>query len=184
MSLRTQLLAITLAAALVVGAAIAQGSQDAEPSIADILRGHDDLGTFTELMDATGLLDDFAQPGLFTVFAPTDAAFDALPEDVMAEIVGREGVINSVLRNHISIGSSGADALARMNAMTNLEGYQFMLVQRGEQLWVSGATVTERDLRGSNGVVHVIDTVLLPEHHFPKKDSVTIPAGGTTGGSP
>lgn len=174
------LLAILLAC---TGLALAQDGADDNKTLGDILQEREELSVFAELMETTGMMDEVTEPGVFTLFVPTDDAFDALGEDALAELMSREGVIEAVLRNHIALGGSPSDALARMNAFTNIAGYQYLVTMDDGDLFVNEARIVTPDLEGSNGVIHVIDTVLVPEPYWPLKNQSTIPAGGTSGGS-
>lgn len=169
--------------AILMGLAIAQDEAQQPPSMAELLQQRDDLSTFTDLLERTGLLAEVADPGSFTLFAPTNDAFAALDDDAFAELQSMEGVIEEILRNHIALGGSAGAALERMGTFTNIAGYQFFIVREGSRLFVDAATVLEADLLASNGYVHVIDTVLIPEPYFPVKNQSTIPAGGTSRGT-
>lgn len=176
-----------------VGLALAQdsaaqdtGAQDTAgdaTTIAAALQERAELSTFASLLEQTGLGDELTEPGVFTVFAPTNEAFDALGEEALASILGNEGVIEAVLRNHIALGGSSSEALARMAAFTNLAGYQFLVTMEGDRMFVNEARVLTPDIEASNGVIHVIDTVLVPEPYWPLKNQSTIPSGGTSGGT-
>lgn len=168
--------------AILLGAGLAQDGERA-PTLAEVLQQREDLSTFTDLLDRTGLLAEVAEPGSFTLFVPTDAAFDALDEDAFAELQRQPGSIELFLRNHISLGGSSATALARMGTFTNVVGFQYFIHREGDRLYVNEARVLERDLEASNGYVHVIDAVLLPEPYFPMKNQSTIPGGGTSRGT-
>lgn len=168
--------------ALLLGSALAQDGE-APPSLAEVLQQREDLSTFTDLLDRTGILSDVAEPGSFTLFVPTNAAFDELDDEAFAELQRQPGVIEEILRNHISLGGSDARALARMGTFTNIVGYQFFVQKDGDRLYVNEARVLEPDLAASNGYVHVVDAVLVPEPFFPMKNQSTVPAGGTTRGT-
>jgi uncharacterized surface protein with fasciclin (FAS1) repeats len=114
-------------------------------------------------MAETGLLSDLPEPGVFTLFAPTDDAFDRLGADALADFLGREAVIQSVLRNHIALGGSSSSALVAMGTFTNIAGNYYFITETTGGLDVNGATIVTPDIEASNGVVHVIDTVLVPE---------------------
>lgn len=146
------------------------GSTDADTAtatgetatIADILMERPELSAFATLMEETGLLEEVADPGVFTLFAPTDEAFDRLGADALEEFLGREGAIEALLRNHIALGGSSSSALAAMGTLTNIAGEVYFITEANGGLEVNGAMIATPDLEASNGVVHVIDTVLVP----------------------
>ena len=165
------------------GSAAAQDGADEGASdvttIEDILRGRGDVSVFLELLESTGMIDEITEPGAYTLFVPTDEAFEALDQQAFAETQSNIGEIEGVLRNHIVMGNSNADALARMQTFTNIAGYQQYVTGQPGSLVVGEARVLVEDLVAANGVVHVIDSVLIPVHQFPRKNQSTIPAGGT-----
>lgn len=153
-------------AALLLPTASAQDAPptevDAAPTIAEVLQAD---GRFTVLLSAAetaGLSETLAEPGPYTVFAPTDEAFAALPDDALAALSPEE--LQNVLLHHVVLGAvTGAQAAEAGTAPSawSDQALTFTTADDGALL-VNGATVVEADVEASNGVVHVIDAVLLP----------------------
>lgn len=163
--LLASLLAFTAAAA---GSASAQEQQEAA-SLAAIVREHPDLGTFYALLERGGVVSSLDGHGVLTVFAPTDAAFEALAPGVMEALEARAPLL-ALLRHHLVVGEADADALAGIGVLTNDTGIVLQLTSMDGSLYVEDARIVETDLRAANGVLHVIDAVLVPESASGVKD--------------
>ena len=134
-----------------------------KPSIAEIAAGDENFSTLVTALDAAGLVDTLAGEGAFTVFAPTNAAFDALGETLNA-VLADSDLLTQVLLYHVVDGkvmSPDALALAGSEAAT-LSGDKIALTTDGNHLFINDAMVTAVDIEASNGVIHVIDAVLIP----------------------
>lgn len=163
--------------ALVVGAlpiAHAQDAGEEAPSIAEILEHaaeDEENPQFTLLLAAleeAGLVPVFAENGPFTVFAPTDAAFQSLLEDLDIEfeaLAEDYELLLSVLLNHVLPGHFDAEALSAQAGIPLASGFagNTLSIEREEGLSVNGAAIIEADIEASNGIVHVIDHVLVPD---------------------
>lgn len=139
------------------------------PEQVDLLTTAEDAGEFTTLLaalDAAGLTSALGGDGPFTVFAPTDAAFDALPAGVLDSLLepANRDVLESILLYHV-VGRefTDADVSVREVVPTLLEGEALELQHVSDALLVNGVEVVTPDVRATNGVIHVIDEVLLPE---------------------
>lgn len=152
--------AIVSAISLFAGSAASQAK--------DIVQTARDAGQFTLLLQAVekaGLETKLATPGPFTVFAPTDDAFRALPPDVAERLMDPQNKdeLASVLSYHVLAGRlASTDFAAVMSDVQTLAGRSIFLTKEGETISVNGATLTQSDIVADNGVVHVIDKVLLP----------------------
>merc|ERR1712176_1411945 len=125
-------------------------------------------GSFTVLVEAlqtAGLVDALKGAGPFTVFAPTDAAFTALLNSLgvtKTEVLARDGLAD-ILKYHVLSGSSVMSAdLAATQDVTTLEGSTLTVTKEGSTVKAGSASVSAADIECSNGVIHVIDAVLLP----------------------
>jgi len=156
------LAALLLPAAVAQDAPPAEATGEAAPTIADVLQAD---GRFTILLSAVetaGLTETLAEPGPYTVFAPTDEAFAALPEGTLAALTPED--LQNVLLRHVVLGEvTGEQAAAAGTAPSawSDEALTFSLSDDGE-LMVDDAMVIEADVAASNGVVHVLNAVLLP----------------------
>ncbi len=135
---------------------------------ADIVEAANQAGDFTMLVQAVeqaGLTAKMKTPGPFTMFAPNDAAFQALPEDVRQRLMdpANKAELAGVLSYHVLAGRLLAAEIAGMNAeATALTGQGLVINGETDALTVNGATVLTADMMVDNGVIHVIDKVLLP----------------------
>ncbi len=121
-------------------------------------------GTFTTLVEAikaAGLVETLNQPGPFTVFAPTDEAFEKLPESIRSALVGDKQALAELLTYHVLPGEvTAADAQALSSAKT-VQGRKVM-IDGSDGVVVDGARVVTADIRATNGIIHVIDSVMIP----------------------
>jgi uncharacterized surface protein with fasciclin (FAS1) repeats len=133
-------------------------------TIADTAARTPQLSTLSRLIGQAGLSDTLSSPGPFTVFAPSDEAFKAVPAKTMAELGNDKELLKSVLTYHVVSGKVLAADVKNANAKT-VNGANLALAKAGTMVTVEDAVVLQADVVASNGVVHVIDRVLLP----PKK---------------
>ncbi len=133
--------------------------------IVDTAAGAGSFTTLVAAVEAAGLVDTLKGEGPFTVFAPTDEAFAALPEGTVESLLmpeNRDQLI-AILTYHVVPGKvmSGDIAGKAMSAAT-VQGDELM-IDAMNGVMINGATVTQADIEATNGVIHVIDTVLIPE---------------------
>lgn len=133
-------------------------------TIVDVAVGAGQFKTLAAALAAADLVDVLKTGGPFTVFAPTDAAFAKLPAGTVEELLQPENKakLQAVLKYHVVVGRvTGSDALAAGKAKT-LEGKRVTIALNEGRLQINDATVLKNDVAASNGVIHIIDTVLLP----------------------
>ncbi len=135
---------------------------DAPGTIVDIAAGAPDFSTLVAAAQAAGLVDTLNGEGPFTVFAPTDEAFAALPEGLVDALLLPENkdVLTKILTYHVVPGTVMAADIADGDVAT-VEG-QNVTLSTADGVTVNGATVVQADIVASNGVVHVIDAVIVP----------------------
>lgn len=137
---------------------------EVEGDIVDVATAHGSFRAFTDLLDQLGMAEDLRGYGRFTVFAPTDAAFRAMPQSILEPLLDDRELMAKVLAYHVV--SSGtplsARALRSVGSLTTLERSPIELDRRNGKLYVNEARVVEADLEASNGVIHAIDQVLIP----------------------
>lgn len=137
------------------------GHHESKGTIVDTAR---DAGTFTTLLtalDAAGLTETLNGDGPFTVFAPTDEAFAALPAGTLESLLADPAALQSVLTYHVVSGKAKAADVAGLDSVTTLQGGT-LPVSTTDGVKIGSATVVAADIEASNGVIHVIDTVLVP----------------------
>jgi len=118
--------------------------------------------TLLTALDVTGLTSSFTGPGPFTVFAPTDAAFAALPDGVLAGLLADSASLSNVLTYHVVAGGLLASDIVTQDTLTTLQGADVEINTFGDSWMINDSMVTSFDIKASNGVIHVIDAVLLP----------------------
>ena len=121
--------------------------------------------TLVEAVKAAGLAETLSGPGPFTVFAPTDAAFAKLPKGTIDALLKDKEQLASILTFHVLAGKVMAADVVKTNGAkpTTVNGLPLDIVVRGGKVYVNGSQVVTADIVASNGVIHVIDTVLLPK---------------------
>lgn len=134
-------------------------------TVVDIAVGSPDHTTLVAAVSAAGLVETLSGTGPFTVFAPTNSAFGALPEGTVENLLKPESKdqLTSVLTYHVVAGNVMAADLSDGQVVTTLNGQELTVSIKDGKVMINGATVIAADLAGSNGVVHVVDTVLLPK---------------------
>jgi len=131
-----------------------------------IVQTAQEAGSFNTLLaalEAAGLTSTLEGPGPFTVFAPTDDAFAQIDPDVLTDLIADTDLLTRVLTYHVVSGEFNSTAVAGLDGATTLNGKDVALSFDGTTVRVDGATVISPDVEASNGIIHVIDEVLLPE---------------------
>ena len=116
-------------------------------------------------MKAAGLVDTLKGPGPFTVFAPTDEAFAKLPAGTLETLLKPENKakLQSILTYHVVAGRVMSQDVVKLHSAKTVEGGSIAIKTVNGGVMVNNAHVTKADIVASNGVIHVIDTVILPE---------------------
>lgn len=147
-----------------------------EPSTTEEMMGEDvlavaeaegDLGTFLSAVDSAGMMEDLHGEGPFTVFAPTDDAFDAYLESsgmTQEEALAGGAMLQAIVGSHLVAMMEDSAMVMGMDGqtLTSLSGAPLEINVDGETVMIGEATVLRYDIEASNGVIHVIDTVLSP----------------------
>lgn len=146
----------------------------ATETITGIVANDPRFSTLLDAITATGLDSTLAQEGSFTVFAPTNDAFAGIDEDLLSVLLADSDQLRDVVLNHVVEGTtidSVAATAAAGTSITSAAGGQLSVTLAGNSLNINNATVVEADLAATNGVVHAIDAVLLPQT-TPKPDTI------------
>jgi len=125
-------------------------------------------GSFDTLVTAVteaGLADTLRGDGPFTVFAPTDAAFAKLPEGTIPALLNDKDRLRAVLLYHVVPGKVTAADVVKLSSAKTAQGASLPIMVHGSSVRVGAANVTQTDVMAANGVIHVIDTVLIPPAH-------------------
>ncbi len=141
-------------------------SASAGAAMGDIVATADGAGTFKTLLaaaTAAGLVDTLKGPGPFTVFAPTDEAFAALPAGTLDGLLKDPEALKKILLYHVVSGAVTADQVVGMTSADTVEGSPIAISVKDGKVYLNDTTqVVKTDIMASNGVIHVIDKVLLP----------------------
>ncbi len=154
------LFALTIASAAVAG----QYGKAASKDIVDTAVAAGSFKTLAAALQAAGLVDALKGAGPFTVFAPTDEAFAKLPAGTLESLLKPENKdkLAAILKYHVVSGKVMSAQAVKLTSATTLEGSALKLEVKDGSLFVSGAKVVKADVDASNGVIHVIDAVVLP----------------------
>ena len=162
---RRNLLVALVAGTMGAAAAPAAQAQQAAGSGQDLVQTLVSAGQFTTLVkavQAAGLVETLQGTGPFTVFAPTDAAFAKLPAGALESLVANPEQLRAVLLYHVVPGRVTAAEVVKLDNARTAQGAAVPIRVSAGKVWVGSAGVVSTDLAASNGVVHVIDSVLLP----------------------
>ncbi len=135
------------------------------PVSKDIIETAKAAGNFTTLLTAineAGLSDTLKSEGPFTVFAPTDDAFAKIPSDVLTGLLADKAALTNVLTYHVTSGAKKASEVVALSSVDMLNGDQAIISLQGADAFISNAKIIVTDIVTSNGVIHVIDSVILP----------------------
>lgn len=137
----------------------------AEKDVVDIAIGSADHTTLVAAVTAAGLVETLKGAGPFTIFAPTNVAFGALPAGTVEGLLKPESKasLTNILTFHVVAGAVKAADLKDGQKVKTLQGEELTVTIKDGKVMINGANVTTADLTGTNGVVHVIDAVLLPK---------------------
>lgn len=130
-------------------------------NIIDTATGSDDFNTLVTAIKAADLVKTLKGKGPFTVFAPTDAAFAKLPKGALDELLKDTPKLKKILTYHVVSGQVMAADVAKMKSAKTVEGSD-VKIDASEGVKINDSTVTTADVTADNGVIHAIDTVLMP----------------------
>jgi uncharacterized surface protein with fasciclin (FAS1) repeats len=171
-----QILTILLLLSLATSAASAQGNETM--TIIGVAEEDGNFTTLLDALDAANLTDTLEGEGPFTVFAPTDDAFDALPSGTLDALLNNTTALREILLYHVTDERLTSEDVADLTNITTLQGEDIPVNVTDEGIFVGDAQITVADINASNGVIHAIDAVLIPPA---PEDNQT--AGNQTGGN-
>ncbi|WP_230740737.1 fasciclin domain-containing protein [Methanooceanicella nereidis] len=161
-----KLLTVLLLAAMVsvfASPALATSNQMmADKNIVQVAQDSGQFNTLITAVKAADLQDTLSGKGPFTVFAPTDAAFDKLPAGTVQSLVNDKPKLKNILTYHVVPGKLTAADIKNMKTLKTVQGQELKVTVIGDKVMVDGATVTNADIMTNNGVIHVIDKVMMP----------------------
>jgi uncharacterized surface protein with fasciclin (FAS1) repeats len=154
-------LAIFAAATVMTAYAFAGSYSRSSQDIVDTAVAAGDFNTLVTAVKAAGLVDTLKSDGPFTVFAPTDAAFAKLPEGTVEALLQDKDKLTQVLTYHVVPGKVMSKDVVKLTSAKTVQG-QSVTIDASSGVKVDGANVVKADIETSNGVIHVIDSVILP----------------------
>ena len=154
-----------LALAAIVALAVPAGASARPAADGNIVQTASSAGSFETLLalaTQAGLADDLASPGPLTVFAPTDAAFRKVPAATLRKLKANPALLRRVLLYHVVSGNVTAAKVVKLRSAKTLAGPSVRVRVTGKTVRINTARVTTANVKATNGVIHVIDRVLLP----------------------
>jgi uncharacterized surface protein with fasciclin (FAS1) repeats len=139
--------------------------KESKPDIVDTAISAGSFDTLVAAVKAAGLVDTLKGDGPFTVFAPTDEAFAKLPAGTVENLLKPENKdqLVAILTYHVVAGKVKAADVVKLDSATTVQGQDVSIAVENGVVKVNGASVVKTDIWTSNGVIHVIDSVILPE---------------------
>ena len=157
-------IAAMVAIGLFLGAATARA---ADKNIVETAASAGQFNTLVTALKAAGLDETLAGPGPYTVFAPDDAAFAKLPDGTVETLLKPENKprLVEVLTYHVVPGQVTAADVAKLHEAKTVNGKTLAVRTEGDAVMINDAKVTQADIMTSNGVIHVVDAVIIPPEH-------------------
>jgi uncharacterized surface protein with fasciclin (FAS1) repeats len=146
----------------VVGLSIVLSAAPLQQDVVDTAIAAGSFKTLVSAVQAAGLVPQLKGAGPFTVFAPTDQAFAKIPKADLDALIKDTAKLKAVLTHHVFVGSANSQDLAMLKDLSVADGGRLPIVIGKGSLRIGGALVIKADVPASNGVIHVIDAVLLP----------------------
>lgn len=132
-----------------------------EPTIVEVAQDDGRFETLVTALEAAGLAETLQGEGPFTVFAPTDEAFAQLPDGTLDSLLDDTEALSDILLYHVVAGQVAAADVVELSSAMTVQG-QPVVVSAGDEVMVNDATVVATDVEASNGIIHVIDSVITP----------------------
>jgi uncharacterized surface protein with fasciclin (FAS1) repeats len=166
MNLKSKISSLMLVGALTVGLtmmAIVAAEHHADKDIVETAVAAGSFKTLATALEATGLVETLKGSGPFTVFAPTDEAFAKLPADTLEALLKDTQKLKGILLYHVVAGKVTAKEVMKLKSAKTVQGSSATISLRDGKVMVDAANVVTTDIMASNGVIHVIDSVILPK---------------------
>jgi uncharacterized surface protein with fasciclin (FAS1) repeats len=156
------LMVLMMVAATSIALAGSYGMKSKQQDIVDTAVAAGSFNTLVTAVKQAGLVETLKGEGPFTVFAPTDEAFAKIPKDKLDALLQDKDALTKVLTYHVVPGRVEAAEVIKMDKIKTVEG-QSITVDTSSGVRVDNANVVKTDILASNGVIHVIDTVIIPD---------------------
>ncbi len=155
-------LAVVALAAVAALGPTASATPSAQGTIVDTAVAAGQFETLTMLLKRAGLVSTLQKPGPYTVFAPTDAAFKKVPKATINALLQDRAMLKSVLLYHVVAGKVPAAKVVKLRSAKTVNGTSLRIRVSDSNVFVNGAKVTKPDVTASNGVIHIVNRVLIP----------------------
>ncbi len=162
---RTLAVATLLGVLAALGSAVsvpARGADQPGKDIVDTAVGADQFKTLVKAIQSAELVDTLKGEGPFTVFAPTDKAFARVPKEKLETLLKDKKILAGVLTYHVVPGKVMAADVVKLDSAKTAHGKSLNIVAKDDKVTINGVKVIKTDIVCKNGVIHVIDAVLLP----------------------
>jgi uncharacterized surface protein with fasciclin (FAS1) repeats len=157
------MVAIVAALALVVSSGTTALAGGHKKDIVDTAISAGSFTTLVKAVQAAGLVDTLKGEGPFTVFAPTDEAFAKLPDGTLESLLNDKAKLTAILTYHVVPGKVMASDVVNLKSAKTVQGQEVRISTNGKGVMIDDANVIKTDIETSNGVIHVIDSVILPQ---------------------
>ena len=163
-ALALALVAVVFASLVAAAAPASPASPAASKNIVQVAAGNPQFSTLAGLIQKAGLVSALSGKSKLTVFAPTNAAFAKLPKATLKKVQGDKKLLTSILTYHVVKGAVPASKVVKLNgeSVKTLNGKRVKIAVKSGKVYVNKARVTKTDVKASNGVIHVINQVLIP----------------------
>jgi uncharacterized surface protein with fasciclin (FAS1) repeats len=163
MSLSVRAAVFAAALGVVVATPVVANENADQKDIVDTAVGADGFKTLVAAVKAAGLVDTLKGDGPFTVFAPTDDAFGKIPKEKIEALLKDKEALTKVLTFHVVPGKVMAADVVKLTKAKTVQGQELDIVVKDGKVTINGVNVIKTDIACKNGVIHVIDGVLLPK---------------------
>ncbi len=153
---------LVLAVSISAATAAHHEKKEATMDVVDTAVNAGNFNTLVTAIEAAGLVETLKGDGPFTVFAPTDEAFAKIPADQLESLLADQEALTKVLTYHVVPGQMMAVDVVNLQSAKTVEGQEITIQTKDGTVMVDNANVVATDIVASNGVIHVIDTVLMP----------------------
>ena len=153
---------VVAAIAVSVAGAPATARPNDEKNIVQTAQAAGNFKTLTKLVVKAGLAETLSSSGPYTVFAPTDAAFRKVPKSTLKSLAKHPAKLRAVLLYHVVAGRVPSSQVVMLQSAKTLNGKSVRIHTAGGKVFVNNAKVTKADVNASNGVIHVVNRVLIP----------------------
>jgi uncharacterized surface protein with fasciclin (FAS1) repeats len=159
------LTSLALATSLVFAGPVDQpeNTQPTDENIVEVAMAAGSFNTLVAAVKAADLVETLSSPGPFTVFAPTDEAFAQIPEADLNALLADKEALTAVLTYHVVSGAVRSSDVVKLSSAETVNGQSVSIKVMDGKVMIDGATVVTADIEASNGIIHVIDKVILPQ---------------------